>query len=277
MTDNNEQNLRRRISKERSLEMEKYGRTKIYDEIAKFLQGDKRTTFSLINHALAIVDDSIDTTANTKQLDKAKEILTKSFHNKEVLINLDWEKDISKLGQTLSKLNKDKFVYATDIFNEVINYWDIEKNNLNRKGKILHSSNLDKLNLEIGKSVGIQFLYLLCPELDKKVISGVATLYGFSIKLADNLSDLKEDFKKGYINISKENLRKYKLGLNSSEKELLPYIGEEFKRVKDNYLKSDENLRDILKQYPSSKAGLLIFKDIAYSWFNQVSEMYNLN
>jgi len=275
--DTTEQNLRKHISKERTLEMEKYGRTKIYDKIAEFLKGDKKTAFSLINHALAIIDDNIDTTANSKQLDKAKEILTKSFNNKEVIVNLDWEKDIAKLGQTLSKLNKDKFVYAPDIFNEVMNYWDIEKDNLNRKGKILHCSNLDKLNLEIGKSVGIQFLCLLCPELDKKIIVQIASLYGFSIKLADNLSDLKEDLEKGYINISEENLRKFKLRLNSSEKELLPYIYEEFRRTKENYLKSDETLNDILKQHPSSKTGLLIFKDIAYSWFNQVSEMYNLN
>lgn len=277
MVDIIEQNLLGRISKERNLEMQKYGRMKIYNKISKLLQDNKRIAFSLINHALAIIDDNIDTTANINQLDKAKDILTRSFLNEEVIISLGWEKDVSKLGYILFKLDKDNFNYATDIFNEVINYWNIEENNLNRRGKILSSSELDKLNLEIGKSVGIQFLYLLCSELSKKIISQIATLYGFSIKLADNLSDLNEDLEKGYINISEENLIKYKLKLNSSRKELLPYIQEEFKRVEKYYLKSDEKLKEILEKYPNSEKGLLIFKDIAHSWFNQVSEIYNFN
>lgn len=275
MIDFIEENLRKRLSDKRSLEMKKYGRIKLYDEVSFFLEGDNKTAFSLINHALAIIDDNIDASTNTEQLDRAKEILIKSFNNEETYLNLDWEKDIYQLGKILSKLYKDGFVYAEDIFDEVINYWNIEKKNLNRKGKILNSRDLDELNLEIGKSVGIQFLCLLCPELNKQVISQTATLYGFSIKLADNLSDLKEDFKKGYINISKENIRKYNLKLDSSEKEMLPYILIEFKRVKDYYERADEEVEEILKQNNSSKNGLLIFKEIAHSWLNQVSEIYN--
>ena len=174
MTTSIEKNLKNRISKERSLEMDKYGRTKIYDEITTFLQKDKRTAFSLINHTLAIIDDSIDKNPNTKQLDRAKEILNKSFNNKNIFVEQDWEKDIFKLGQILLKLQKESFVYAIDIFHEIINYWKIETRNLNRKEKNLSSSVLDKLNLEIGKSVGIQFLCLLCPKLDKKIISSIA-------------------------------------------------------------------------------------------------------
>jgi len=268
-----EESLRKRISKERSLEMVKYGRTKIYDKVITFLHGDKRTAFSLINHALAIIDDSIDTTTNTKQLDKAKEILNKSFNDKKILVEQDWEKDIFRLGQTLLKLQKEGFVYAIDVFHEIINYWNIENRNLNRKGKILNSSDLDKLNLEIGKSIGIQFLYFLCPESDKKVISSIASIYGFSIKLADNLSDLKEDLEKGYINISEENIKKHKIKLTIlSEKDLRPYITKEFERVKKYYKKGDEKVEKIINQSPSFKKGLLIFKDIAHSWFKQVSE-----
>ena len=268
-----EESLRKRISKERSLEMAKYGRTKIYDEIATFLHGDKRTAFSLINHALAIIDDIIDKNTNTQQLERAKEILNKSFNNEKILIKQDWEEDISKLGQTLLKLRKEGFVYAIDIFYGVTNYWNIEIRNLNRKGKILNLSDLDKLNLEIGKSIGIQFLCLLCSELDKKTISSIASVYGFSIKLADNLSDLKEDLEKGYINISEENIKKHKIKLTSlSGKDLRIYRTEEFKRIKKYYKKGDEKVEEILKQSPSFKKGVLIFKDIAHSWLNQVSE-----
>jgi hypothetical protein len=272
-----EKDLRNRISKERNEEMKKYGRIKIYDEISLFLEGDKKTAFSLINHVLAIIDDNIDTDTNTEQLDKAKEILIKSFNNKELVLSFDWEKDIYQLGKILSKLNENNFVYAIDIFHEVINYWKIENRNLNRNGKILSSSVLDKLNLEIGKSVGKQFLYLLCPELDKKAISSIASIYGFSIKLADNLSDLKEDLEKGYINISEEKIKKHKIKLASLlEKDLRPYIIEEFEKIKKYYKKGDEKVEKILKQSPPSERGLIMFKDIAHSWFKQVSEIYAL-
>ena len=160
-------------------------------------------------------------------------------------------------------------------FNEVINYWDIEKQNLKRKDKILNSYDLDKLNSKIGKSVGIQFLYLLCPELDKKTINSIAYSYGFAIKLADNVSDLNEDLNNGFINISKENIKKYNLDLkNLTEEKLNPYIQDELNRIKDYYKKGDEELNLVLVKYPSSRTGVLLFKEIAYSWFKQVLEVY---
>ena len=254
--------------------MTKYGRTKIYDEITTFLHGDKQTAFSLINHSLAIIDDKIDKNGNTRQLDRAREILNKSFNEQNIAPTQDWEKDIEELGRILLKLKNERFVYAEDIFYEIINYWNIENKNINRKGKILNLSDLDKLNLEIGESIGIQFLCLLCEELDKETIYSIAHIYGFSIKIADNLSDLKEDLENSYINISKESIKKYSIKLkNLSEGDLLDYIAEEFERVKRYYKKADEVLEKVLKKSPASTKGLLIFKNIAHSWFNQASEI----
>lgn len=277
MINKTEKDLRSRISKVRTEEMRKYGRIKVYDEISFFLDEDRKIAFSLINHSLAIIDDNIDTHANKEQLDRAMEILKISFNNQEVNLNLDWENDISQLGKILSKLHEADFVYAEDILDEVINYWNIEKRNLDRKDKILSSRDLEELNLEIGKSVGIQFLCLLCPELNKEIISQIATKYGFSIKLADNLSDLREDLEKGYINISEKNIKKYNIKLeNVLEENLQHYIAEEFKRIKQGYKKGDKKVEEILKQYPSSKKGLLIFKEIAHSWLKQTSEIYTI-
>lgn len=271
-----EKDLRKRISKERNLEIKKYGRMKIYSKVSKFLKGDKRTAFSLINYAPAIIDDVIDIGINEKQLDRAIHILTTSFQERKISLKKEWEKDIFSLGQILLKLQKDDFIHATDIFYEVIAYWKIEKRNLSRKNKILNSGDLDGLNLKIGNSVGLQFLYLLCPELNKNIRGLIASLYGFAIKLADNISDLDEDLKQGYINISKENIKKYNLQLKSlSKKNLQDYMEMEYKRVKEYYKKGDVVVERILKQYPSQKEGILLFKDIAYSWFKQVSEVCN--
>lgn len=254
--------------------MEKYGRIKYYDQVANFLEGDRQTAFSLINHALSIIDDKIDEDGNKKQLERAMSVLKQSFQGRKILLQKNWEKDVFKLGQVLLKLHKSKYNNANNILNEVIKYWRIEKRNLNRKNKILNSCDLDKLNLEIGKSVGLQFLYILCPELNMKDRERVASLYGFAIKLADNLSDLNEDMERGYINISKENIRKYKIQVtNLSKKALQLYIKKEYNRVRQYYKKSDLATEKILEQYPSQKKGTLLFQKIAHSWFKQVSEV----
>lgn len=269
-----EKKLRKHISKARKLEMEKYGRIKSYDRVASFLQGDRQTAFSLINHVLAIIDDKIDEDGNKKQLEKAMFVLNQSFQGRKILLQKKWEKDIFKLGRVLLKLHEGNYNNTTNILNEIIKYWKIEKQNLNRKNKILNSYNLDKLNLEIGRSVGLQFLYILCPELNMKDRERVASLYGFAIKLADNLSDLNEDMKRGYINISKENIKKYKIQITDlSEKALQFYIKKEYNRVRQYYKKSDLVTEKILQQYPSQKKGILLFQKIAYSWFKQVSEV----
>ena len=277
MVDVIEKSLQNRVSKERSLEMNKYRRTKIYNKINKFLHNDRRIVFSLINHGLAIIDDMVDTNKNTRQLDRAKQILSKSFNDEKVSVNLKWEKHILKLGQILSKLRKEKFIYANDIFYEIMNYWDVEKENLNRKGKILNSTKLDKLNLEIGKSIGMQFLYILCPELNKKTIILIASNYGFAIKLVDNLSDLDKDMERGYVNIPKEKIKEYKISLmNLSKESLLPYIKEELQRAKKYYKKGDDIIEEILEQHHLYSKGILMFKDIVHSWLRQVHDVYNV-
>ena len=269
-----EKDLRKHISKKRKLEMEKYGRIKSYDQILEFLQKDTQTLFSLINHAPTIIDDKIDADGNKKRLDRAVFILNQSFQGRKIFLQENWGENVFKLGRILLKLHKNNYNNAINILNEVIKYWKIEKQNFGRKNKILNSRDLDKLSLEIGKSVGIQFLYILCPKLDVKSREIIASLYGLAIKIADNLSDLDEDLERGYINISKENIEKYKIKLtNLSEKELQPYVKKEFNRAREYYKKSDITVEKILKRYPSQKKGILLFQNIAHSWFKQVSEV----
>ncbi|MFA4852095.1 MAG: hypothetical protein WC924_03175 [Candidatus Gracilibacteria bacterium] len=261
------------IPETRKLEMDRYGRTKIYDQISTFLQGDRQIAFSLVNHALAIVDDEIDSSGNEVQLNRAKEILNQGFQGQEAEITETWGHNIYILGQTLSRLHDDGFVHAAGIFDEIINYWEIEKQNIDRKEKVLPSVELDDLSLKIGKSIGIQFLYLLCPDLAQESRESIATSYGFAIKLADNLSDLQEDFEQGYVNISRENIEKYHLNISDlNEGNLKSYRKTEFGRIKQYYEEGDKIVDEISERYPSQKKGILIFKDIAHSWLKQVSD-----
>ena len=201
-----EKDLHRRLSKERMREMKKYGRVKTYARVSEFLQGDSRTAFSLMNHALAIIDDKIDFDGNNKRLDRAMAMLRRGFQGRKIEPAGKWENDIFRLGRTISNLSRQNSKDAKELFDEIIRYWNIEIRNCGRKWQILPARELNKLTRGIGKSVSLQFLHLLCPGLDKGSRELVASSYGFAIKLADNRSDLNEDFEQGYINISKARL-----------------------------------------------------------------------
>lgn len=271
--DSLEKKLRKDVSEVRQLEMEKYGRTKIYDHISEFLQGDMLLAFSLVNHSLAIIDDGVDAGSNKEQLNKAKTILTKGFQGGNAENTEICEGYIYELGLTLSKLHISNFHHAVAVFNEIINYWEIEIQNLDRKGTILKSNDLDNLNLRIGESVSLQFLYLLCPNLDKESRKVIASSYGIAIKLADNLSDLNEDLERGYINISRENIEKYQLNISSiNDANLQSYKETEFRRIKQYYEEGDKIVDEILENDPSQEKGLITFKEIAHSWLKQVAD-----
>jgi len=270
--------IEKQISQERLIEMDRYGRTKTYKEISNFLKGNIKKTFELINHVPAIIDDEIDNKKNKNILNRAKEILSKGFRNEKIIIQNENEKQIFALGKTLHKLEKEQFKNTKIIFEEILNYWKIEDGNLDRKGKILDSHELDKLNLNIGKSVGLQFLYLLCPNLNIEQINLLASSYGFAIKLADNLSDIKEDIEQEFINISNEDIKKYDLKIkNLEEKNLNEYVQNEFKRVKEKFLESDNLAKKISDKNPLEKRGISLFKEISHSWLKQVEEMCFVN
>src|SRR3989338_4358559 len=272
MSNSIERGLLEDILETRKSEMDKYGRTKTYDQISMFLQEDRQISFSLVNHALAIIDDQVDTNGNEEQLSKVKAILEQGFQGQEVEITETWERNIYKLGQTLSRLHENGFVHAAGIFDEIINYWEIEKQNLDRKGKVLSSVELDDLSLKIGKSIGLQFLYLLCPDLDQESRESIAASYGIAIKLADNLSDLNEDFEQAYINISRENIEKYHLNITDiNAGDLHEYKKAEVGRIKKSYEECDKIVDEILERHPSQKEGAILFKDIAHSWLKQAS------
>ncbi len=275
MEDFSERDTREQVSEARRLEMEKYGRSKVYDIIFGFLPEDERVAFSLVNHVPAILDDIIDTTNESeKQLNRAEIILTQGFQGRAIEVAETWEQYVYSLGQALSRLHKGGFIHAVDIFNEVVNYWKIEARNLSRRGEILNSNDLDSLNLGIGESVSLQFLYLLCPQLDRSSRESVASIYGLAIKLADNLSDLDDDIQRGEVNIPRESVARYNLDLlDLSKGDFQSYKEFEFMRVKQCYEEGDKIVDELLTRYSSQKEGLLAFKEFCHSWLRQASDI----
>jgi hypothetical protein len=269
-----EEKLRADLSEDRRLEMDRYGRTAVYDQIANYLEGDVGEAFSLVNHALTIVDDDTDRKGNIERLHNARLILNMGFRGESVDLSEEREKNVFNLGETLSKLHQSGFGGAEKVFNEVIHYWEIEIQNLTRSGKILSANELDDLNLQIGRSVGLQFMYLLAPQLDERSRECIASSYGLAIKLADNLSDLAEDLKQGSINISQEDIERYNLNisdLSAGDSQL--YRRAAFDRARQYYAQSDELLEDVISRCPSCREALLMFKEIAHSWLRQAGEI----
>ncbi|MFH0905309.1 MAG: methyltransferase domain-containing protein [bacterium] len=269
-----EEELLAGVSDDRRSEIKKHGRAEVYREVAHYLKGDVRIAFALVNYVPAIVDDDIDKSGNLGSLLDARAILNESFLGKRFSSLEPWEQKISDLGTVLSKLDRDGFDGAKKVVREVINYWIIEQRNLERQDKVLAAEELDELSLNIGKSVGLQFLYLLTPELSAKDRERIASLYGLAIKLADNISDLGEDLRQGYINISREDIEKYNLDASDlNEKGLRCYVQAELERTKHHYEMSDVYLEEAIEKYPECREALIMFKKIAHSWLKQASEI----
>ncbi|MBN2585216.1 methyltransferase domain-containing protein [Patescibacteria group bacterium] len=265
------------VSDARRTEIERYGRAETFSQIAEYLEGDRRIAFALVNYAPAVLDDDIDASGNKQRLLAARTILRDSFQGdycSESTPEL-WEKQIAELGGVLARLHQDGFDGAEKVLGEVNNFWIIEGYNLDRREKVLDAEELDELNMNIGKSVGLQFLHLLAPELDEESKIAIAESYGLAIKLADNLSDLNEDLEAGFVNISREDLEKYNLDATElSEQNLRPYLKTELEKINKHYDASDECLDKTIKQCPDATQALMLFKQIAHSWLTQVREKY---
>ena len=110
-----------------------------------------------------------------------------SFNGNDIQTPESWSKHIGELGGILATMDREGIGSAKQIRDEVLDYWTIEEANLNRRTKILNTEDLDELNRDIGRSVGMQFLHLLTPDLDEDSKKTVAMAYGFAIKLADKV------------------------------------------------------------------------------------------
>ncbi len=261
---------------ERIKEMKMYGRIKTYKRINSLLKKDLREGFILTNHALAIVDDSLDNEGGN--LSETEKVFSRSFNGEDFKLNNEKLRKIQRLGYILRKLKINGFKNAQKIYLEIINYWKIDVRDRSRRFKILSAKDLDNLNKQIGASVGKQFLYFLTPNLDLKTISLLAVLYGRAIKYADNLSDLNDDLNRGYINISKEDIKKYKLfvSMNSNGIKVMDlnyYKKAELKRVEKMFKKAYNKMMKVSSNNHNYKEMLTLFNEVSESWLKQAREL----
>ncbi len=264
------------ISDTRHEEIIRYGRAEIFEEIDHYLEGDFRRAFMLVNHVPAILDDLIDGNGDKARLAEAKQILSMSFNGNDIQTPESWSKHIGELGGILATMDREGISSAKQIRDEVLDYWTIEEANLNRRTQILNAEDLDELNRDIGRSVGMQFLHLLTPDLDEDSKKAVARAYGFAIKLADNLSDVAEDLDKGFINISQEDMKSFDIDVKDwDQSNEQSYINAMLERVKQRYAISDVILDQAIETNPNATRGLKLFQEVAHSWLKQVVEKYS--
>ena len=263
--------------KNRIDEMDKYGRSTAYTKLHKFLKGDRLKGFILTNYALAIVDDVLDKNGDCELIKKSGMTLSNGFDDKKISERKKWIKNIAELGRILRKLDASGFNTSEEIYQEILNFYKADYKDMNRRWNILNQETLDALNQEIGRTVGAQFMYFLFPDMDKRVTQKISSIYGLAVKTADNLSDLDRDFNRGYINISKENIDKYKLKVKIKkyhpvivEGNIKKYKKSELQRVKRLFKKADKIIVETSKKYNKESEKLNILSEgVLKSWLRQ--------
>lgn len=199
------------LANSRRDEMDRFSRTQIYYEIEFLLPEKRRKAFRFVNHGLTIVDDIIDKSNNPlSYLAHIQNLFEQSYSEHEINPSTPEEQTIVNLGIILRELSSARFPRFTDraigrhTYAEVLSYWNVEAKNLQRRGKILPKKELDKITMGIGAIIASQFLFIIDPPTNPYEFVQLAKAYGMAVKLADNLSDFREDSLAGFVNVPKE-------------------------------------------------------------------------
>lgn len=203
--------LEQNLTSDRVREMDETGRIRIYSEMRLLLEEKRQETLDLVNHGLAIVDDVLDTTTDPPDhLKHIRRIFEQSFRGCDVQTSEADEQAAANLGLNLAELSHGEHAdraISDNIYQATTNFWEMETWNLQRKWAVLNRERLDCLTLNIGSLVAQQFLFILDPLCNPRELINVANCLGMAVKLADNLSDFKDDTRKGFINIPREKIR----------------------------------------------------------------------
>ena len=205
--------LEESLTVERNHEMEESGRNRIYPELQDLLDEGRRSVLDLVNHGMAMVDDAIDSVDDPlSYLRRIQKLFTQSYSGETTEAVTPDEKAVVELGNLLRGLTSSGIWHLSDralgkhTYGEVLNYWETEVKNLQRKGRILDREKLDRLNTDIGGLVASQILFVIQPPLGRLEFIQLAKAYGFAVKLADNLCDWRSDLQGGFVNIPKEDI-----------------------------------------------------------------------
>lgn len=289
--------LEENLTGERIDEMDRYGRSSIYPKIQELLRPKRRQTLDLVNHGLAMVDDALDSNINPLEyLGHIQRIFQQSYSGKEVKATTHEEQAIIDLGCTLNRLSSAGFPHFIDraigkhTYAEVVNYWEIEAKNLQRRGNILDKKTLDEITLDIGSLVASQFLFILDPPSNPYEFIPLAKACGLAVKLADNLCDFREDIQKGFVNIPQEEIHHVQ-GIRIEGNRItqvdpnrlslsMEYMEKEYERVQkmfesaDNLLLKTRLCRPIWGKKLQGRLSLL--GQFCRTWFDQAKEFMTI-
>jgi len=285
--------LEQALISKRINEMNRFGRARIYPKIREFLPEKRARVLDLVNHGLAMVDDTLDINFPPEgQLENIIQMFRLSYFGEVVNASTDVEKVVVELGSILKEMSCVSFLKTTDYligkktYQEVLNYWETEKINFQRKWKILNRKKLDEIARGIGSSVALQVLYILdSPKVYNEFIP-LSRAYGLAVKLADNLCDYKEDIANGFVNIPQKDIN-YLGGVSIENGRVVnvdldnlnlskEYIDREYKRVGEVFASADRLMllararRPIWSKKTDEKLSLL--GQFCNTWFNQARE-----
>jgi hypothetical protein len=278
--------LEETLHTDRREEMGRYGRTNIYHEMEALLSIDRLEVFRLVNYGLAMVDDVLDKSNDPlKYLRHIREIFMQSYAGEIIEAKTPEEQVITDLGYSLKGLTSRRWrsrAIGRHTYREVLNFWDVEEKNLQRRWEILDRKSLDELATGIGGIIASQFLYILDTPKSLYEFSYLSKKCGFAIKLADNLCDYKEDIQRGLINIAQEDIHHIK-GIEVVDNRLVgvdvnnlslsdEYIQKEFERIQQIYDHVDNLLIIASAKRPIWRKEMPLFHQLARAWYKQAKD-----
>jgi len=279
------------LTESRTDEMNKWGRTQIYPRMRTLLGEQRGIVLDLVNHGLAMVDDELDSDS-PKQLGHYQQMFRQSYSGITIQASTPAEQAVTNLGYALRRLVSAPFLHFRDraigkhTYQEVLNFWDIEERNFQRKGQILDRATLEEINLGIGALVASQFLYIFDSPRVYNEFTQLARAYGLAVKLADNLCDYREDIQDGFVNIPKEEIYQVRgisiendriIGVDSAKLGLSPeYVEREHERIKQVFDSADRLMLVARARRPvwsrKTDEALNLFGEFCHTWLEQAND-----
>lgn len=173
------------------------------------------------------------------------------------------------------------FKYSAAVYEKWLNSFDIGYKKANTKGKILPWDDIQKLTAESGCNLVATTLYLSLPELEENDIRALASEFGPIIKEANNLVDVYDDAKEGYIKVPIE----YVTGVEHSKgviekidlesfKVDSKYIQDRFGILDTKFWEADQRLMEIVSTTQVDQKMLTILRFRAFSWLINVKDVH---
>jgi hypothetical protein len=175
------------------------------------------------------------------------------------------------------------FEYSEAVYKEWLRSFEIGYEKACTKGKILEWDEIKRLTARSGTNLVVTNVYFSMPELGEGAIRAIANDFGPIVKEADNLSDVYQDAKEGYIKVpiehvtgvrhSKGTIRKIDLRSFKADPK---YIQDRYRRLDTRFWKADQRLMRTVSNTRVDRKMLAILRFRALSWLLDVKAVHGL-